>query len=298
MNTPAKNELSILIPTYNDVCTSLVEALCRQAEPTGIRYEVIVAEDGSTRRDVIEANRAINAQPNCRYIERAENSGRAAIRNFLAQQARYHWLLFIDGDMMMAADDYLQRYLRCEATTVIDGGVVIKGDAKQYAHNLRYLYEERAAQHHTSERRQQKPYQDFHTANFLIRRDLMLAHPFDLRFRHYGYEDVLFGKTMQQNGIPLAHIDNPMSFEVFESNTHFIAKTEEGLRTLRQFSSELRGYNALLDTTQRLKRYHVVLPLVRCWHRLFGAAERRNLTGCRPFLPLFQVYRLGYFLSL
>jgi hypothetical protein len=129
----------------------------------------------------------------------------------------------------------------------------------------------------------------------MIRRDLMLRHPFDERFRRYGYEDVLFGKTLEQQGIPILHLDNPLSFEVFESNADFIRKTEEGLQTLHQFRDELKGYSRLLAHAQRLSP---VLPFIRLWHRLFRAIERRHLTGKHPTLFIFNVYRIGYFVSI
>ena len=189
-------ELSILIPTYNDDCVSLVTGLQQQAESLHIDYEVLVADDGSTDVAVKISNRAINQLPHCRFVERPENVGRAAIRNFLASQARYAWLLFIDGDMVLTHPDYLRQYLNVMLTpslrlTVAYGGLSI---APLQPGNLRSMYEHAAAPEHTLERRQQFPYHDFHTANFLIPRQLMLQHPFDERFRHYGYEDVLFGR--------------------------------------------------------------------------------------------------------
>ena len=183
--------LSILIPTYNGVCTALVKDLQQQASALDIDYEIIVADDGSTDHSVIEANRAVNSFPHCQYAEREVNVGRSAIRNWLARQACYDWLLFIDSDMVICRPDYLRQYVTDECNTVIDGGVVI-GAVKQG--NLRSMYEKAAEHEHTVDKRVQSPYHDFHTANFLIRRDLMLAYPFDMRFRHYGYEDVLFGK--------------------------------------------------------------------------------------------------------
>ena len=39
-------ELSVLIPTYNDLCTELVTTLQQQAEKLGTSYEIIVADDG------------------------------------------------------------------------------------------------------------------------------------------------------------------------------------------------------------------------------------------------------------
>lgn len=283
-------ELSILIPTFNDPCSTLVGNLQQQAEELGISYEILVADDGSTQHNVLEENRSINALPHCQLIERGVNAGRASIRNFLAQQARYAWLLFIDSDMVICRNDYLRKYASCEETPIVDGGVVI-GTA--ISGNLRSMYEKAAESEHTYEERQQSPYRDFHTANFMIRRALMIEHPFDERFRNYGYEDVLFGKAMEQAGVPILHIDNPMSFEIFEENEHFVSKTEEGLRTLYQFRHELKGYSRLLDRVQDLPR-----TPIRWWHQLFGAIERKHLTGRHPSLWVFNMYKIGYFLSL
>ena len=283
--------LSILIPTYNDVCCQLVNDLQSQAAALGIEYEIIVADDGSTDEAVLRQNRTINALPYCRLLERGMNSGRAVIRNVLANEARYPWLLFIDSDMTVCRTDFIERYI----TTVGDvvyGGLVIRHTTRQ---NLRARYELSRASEHTLERRRQSPYHDFHTANFMIRRDLMLTHPFDERFSRYGYEDVLLGKTLQMNAIGIEHIDNPLSFEIFESNAAFVSKTEEGLQTLYRFRHELRGYSRMIDFTEQ---HPVVSVLIRCWHHIAKKWERRHLCSNAPTLCVFTLYRLGYFLSL
>jgi len=289
--------LSILIPTYNDLCFTLVGDLRQQAEEAGIDYEILVGDDGSTDAEVIEKNRKICKWPHCHYLIQIQNIGRAAIRNFLAKEAHHDWLLFIDSDMTIARVDYLSKYLAMEGSEVVDGGVIIGGDADTLKGNLRYLYEKTSEQEHTAEKRQQHPYQDFHTANFLIRRDLMLVHPFDERFRHYGYEDVLFGKQLRAKGVKITHIDNPLGFSTFEENTQFILKTEEGLRTLHQFQSDLRGYSRLLTLVEGI-HLPIILSLIRCWHKLFGKWERKNLCGSHPSLRLFKLYKLGYYLKI
>ena len=283
-------KLSILIPTFNDPCSTLVHNLHQQAEALGMTYEILVADDGSTQEKVLEENRSINALSHCQLIERGVNAGRASIRNFLAQQARYAWLLFIDSDMVVCRNDYLRKYASCEETPIVDGGVVI-GACKPG--NLRSLYEKAAESQHTPKERQLSPYRDFHTANFMIKRTLMLQQPFDERFKSYGYEDVLFGKAMEKASVPILHIDNPMSFEIFEDNEHFVSKTEEGLRTLYEFRNELQGYSRLLDRIQTLPH-----TPIRCWHQLFGAIERRHLTSRRPSLWVFNLYKIGYFLNI
>ena len=291
------NELSILIPTYNCVCVELVRSLHQQAMEAGIDFEIIVADDGSTDVSAIQANREIATLPHCQFIERTENSGRAAIRNFLAQKASHAYLLYIDSDMTVISDDFISRYLACLPAQVVDGGVAIMADSEEQKQLLRYRYEKAEEPHHTATERQKTPYQHLHTANLLIARELMLQHPFDERLRHYGYEDVLLGKTFQRNRIRIQHVDNPLGFCIFESNALFVAKTEEGLRTLCQFRSDLRGYSRMLTFVQGI-HIPAILWLIRLWHRLFGATEKRNLCGSRPLLSLYQLYRLGYFLTL
>ena len=288
-------DISILIPTYNHVCVELVDALQQQASQLPISYEIIVADDGSTIASTIEANRAINDYANSRYIERPENAGRAAIRNYLAGQASMPWVLFIDSDMVVRCPDFLRRYVDTpDEHAVYDGGICVGGDARQLKHNLRYQYE-RANEHlHTAKRRQQEPYRDFHTANFMAPRQLMTEHPFDLRFRHYGYEDVLFGMQIEKSHIPIRHIDNPLSFEIFEENDQFLNKTEEGLRTLYTFRQELKAGSRLLQRVEQLEWF---MPLLRLYHRLTSKLERRLLLR-HPSLFVFSLYRLGYYATL
>lgn len=290
-------ELSVLIPTYNDLCTELVMTLQQQAEKLGTSYEIIVADDGSTSEETVRKNEAcIQSLPCCRFIRREQNAGRAAIRNFLAGEARYDHLVFIDADMTVPHDDYLQRYASHPCETVIYGGVIIRGDQKS-RQTLRYRYEKQAEQAHLTAERQLHPYQHFHTANFLVARSIMLAHPFDNRFRHYGYEDVFFGKQLKEHQIAITHIDNPLSFEVFEDDASFISKTEEGLRTLHEFRNELEGYSNMLAIIRRLRPWGI-LTVIRFWHRLFGNLERQWLTTKKAPLWLFSLYRLGYYLNL
>ena len=281
---------SIIIPAFNAETRlwKLLDSIRRQ---TFRDYEIIVADDGSTDEAVLRQNRTINALPCCRLLERGMNSGRAVIRNVLANEARYPWLLFIDSDMTVCRTDFIERYISTVGD-VVYGGLVIRHTTRQ---NLRARYELSWASEHTLERRRQSPYHDFHTANFMIRRDLMLTHPFDERFSRYGYEDVLLGKTLQMNAIGIEHIDNPLSFEIFESNAAFVSKTEEGLQTLYSFRHELRGYSRMIDFTEQ---HPVVSVLIRCWHHIAKKWERRHLCSNAPTLCVFTLYRLGYFLSL
>ena len=287
--------ISVLIPTFNQPCLELVSQLQAQLEQAAVPYEIIVADDGSTDERTVEANLGIATLVHCQYIIRKENAGRAVIRNFLAQEAQYDLLLFIDSDMSLVDDQYIRRYLAADCDTVVDGGVRIVGDEDEWRGNLRYLYEKAEEPHHTAPERQRTPYQHLHTANLLIRRELMLKYPFDELFRHYGYEDVLLGKTLRRHRVAIRHIDNPLGFSTFETNADFVAKTEEGLRTLYEFREDLRGYSRLLTLVSGI-HIPLVKSMIRWMHRLAGPAVRRNLCSTHPRLFLFKLYKLGYYL--
>lgn len=296
--------LSILLPSYNNKCLSLVHELQQQASVIeSLEYEIIVADDGGTDFDVKRHNSAINDLPHCRYIIRQVNVGRAVIRNFLASQAQYDWLLFLDSDVHIPSKDFLRNYVASipsqpdAPATVIDGGVDIIGEPKQMRHNLRFWYEYKSLPAHTADKRRLTPYQHIHTANLLVPRSIMTEEGFDERFVRYGYEDVLFGRRLKERGIKVMHIDNPVGLDKFESNISFIRKTEEALTTLNMFQAELGGYNAVLDTTNRLRRWHL-LWIVRLFHKIFYPMEKLNLIGRHPSLTVFNLYKLGYFVSL
>ena len=295
--------LSILLPVYNIDASLLVnelhQQLCACDDVVG-NWEILLADDGSTETATQQANRDCAALfHGVRYIERGFNSGRAVIRNFLAEQARFEWLLFIDSDLRMASDRFIRDYLeQADQWLVVDGGITIVRDESAPSDCLRYRYELSAQQHNSAAQRQQQPYHNFHTANFMVRRDVMLSLPFDSRFRHYGYEDVLFGRSLSEHAIPILHIDNPVAFCVFDSNEGYVCKVEEGLRTLRTFAAELQGYVSLLTVVRRIAQLRLTWA-VRLWHRLFGAAERRRLiSDDHAALTLLNIYKLGYYVSL
>ena len=290
--------LSILIPTYNKVCLELVKDLQVQASLlSDFQYEILIADDGSTDKTTIEGNRAINEIENCRYIERGNNEGRAVIRNFLAKEAKYEWLLFIDSNMNIINPLYLNYYQMAEECDVIYGGYQIKRNQENLKHNLRYIFECRAIQNGNYKLRQANPYTDFHTSNFIIKRSVMLQYPLDERFRYYGYEDVLFGKTLKEKHIHILHVDNPLGYEHFIGNMAFVTKTEESLRTLYQFREELLGYSKILTYASKIEQWHLKTICQKLFP-LFSLPIKARLTGNNPSIFMFNIYKLLYYIHL
>lgn len=304
-------DLSILLPSYNNVCVSLVQALQRQADALWgkldkpFRYEIIVADDCSTDAACIDANRVIGDMLHCRYLRMEQNVGRAQIRNVLISESRGDYVLLIDSDLFLCDDNYLYKYATSTAD-VVYGGTCIGGEGlamvdneantENLKGNLRYIYEKKAEPSHRAVFRQLRPNQEISVCNLYARRDIMEAHPFDSRFKAYGYEDVLFGKRLAESGIEVTHIDNPVLINEFEPNSVFVKKTEEAILTLCRFEQDLEGYSNLKTKVTTLGRY-IPLSLFRLWHRIMKNKEKRNLTGSKPSLLLFKLYKLGFFLE-
>lgn len=287
-------------------------------------FEIIFADDGSADATARQRNAIIAQLPYCQYIEHPKNVGRSAIRNFLAHTAHYSHLIFLDGDVAIKRGNFVQTYLahRNDADVIIgtlhfsrmqvacDTAEDIIGHTKRakeetkkttepvlYDDNLKYRYEQQFLAKHPVKKRMQQPYASFRTTNFMVRRDLLLAYPFDETFHEYGYEDTLFGKQLKEHGATLIHLDNAATIADYEDNTTFIAKTEESLRTLAAHAHQLQGYSTLLQTVNKLKRLHLQ-PLIAFAFGLFKGLLHKNLCSNSPSVFLFNVYKLGYYVNL
>ena len=64
-------------------------------------------------------------------------------------------------------------------------------------------------------------------------------------------------ETLQSIKRKINHIDNPVLFNDFELNAVFLCKTEEALRTLSSFQTELKGYsNFIKNNWKATKNAH------------------------------------------
>lgn len=289
VNFASMQGLSILIPVYKDSCVAQALALRRQCQGLGMQWEIVVADDGSpSPYDAL--NDEISSIGGCRLVKRRENVGRAAIRNFLAREARFDTLLYIDAGMM-PSDGLVAAYVENmgRADVVVGSLRVAKGSVD--LSNLRCKNEMKAERRHSVGKSNERPYANFHSGNFMISRRVMLDNPFREDIKTYGYEDTLFGKDLAGRQVSIIHIDNPLLFVRFESNERFLEKTEEAMLTLYAYRKELKGYSALLHLVDGLQRRHLLWITV--WiTRLTNVAVRRRLMGDNPSLFLYNVFRV------
>lgn len=296
-----RTQLSILIPTYNDYCVPLVKTLHTQAEKIeGLQYEIIVIDDGSTLPYIIQQGDELNLLSNCYFIRKVANVGRAKVRNMLTAMAHYQWLLFIDSDMQIVNQHFIQQYLQTpiEAQVVYGGNCVKLLPKKEQGQTLRFLYEKAAQKKYLFDisNKHKQTYQYFTTSNFMVAKRVMLKHPFDNHFSTYGYEDVLFSKELAKAHIPIYHINNPVAFQHFESNKNFLTKTKEALRTLYQYRNLLRGNVKILDTYEQvICRYHLHWLLYYMFQLTKILLYHYLCHSKYPSLFIFQCYKLGYY---
>lgn len=286
--------LSILIPTYNYICTSLVIGLSEQAEKMKIDYEIIVADDVSNEF-VKEENRKLYAIKGCKYIELTENIGPASIRNFLATQARYNYFLFLDADAIPASPDFLKNYMHyADLNTVVCGGLLYKREKPDADKTLRYYYgikvEERSVNG-----RNKRPHRQFSGISFLISRDIFSRICFDESF-HFGYEDIYLGMCLEKNNVAVLHINNPVYHPLADTNKAYLEKIRNSVINLAQHAPLMKEHVHLLVWYYRLRRLRLIW-LVKVVFQFSEKIIITNLRSYKPSLKLFAFYKLGILAS-
>ena len=288
--------ISILIPTKDYDCHLLVEELHRQCEESGLPYEILLGEDGTSATN-LQKNLIADTLPHCRRIISDCNIGRASIRNLLASNAIYPYIIFIDSDAVVEKKDYIKSYIN-----VLRNHDVVCGGLYHCQHNenrllsLRFKYEKNADKKRNATTRNIKPYNNFTTFNFAIRRDLFLSILFNGKIEEYGYEDVLFGKELERRRVNILHIDNKLMHNGLEENSIFLKKTEQSIRTLVQIE-DLINETALLNASRKIKNLHLEGIFIFIWKH-FHQNIKKNLLGRNPNLMLFHIYKLGLYYTI
>ena len=288
--------LSILIPTYNQCCADLVQALYAQAVALDIPFEILVADDASTLQAVKEKNRAAAQRPCCAYLQMEQNVGPARIRNRLVDKARYDLFLLMDADTYPAHPRFLARYLEAaRPNTVVCGGFIYERTAQPRMCRLRYEYGIRVEEASAEERNRQ-PYERFISMCFLADKATFNAVRFDEQM-HFGYEDASFGIRLKQANVAICHIDNPVYHHTTDNAADYLRKIRHSIRNLLPHIDRLAPHIRLLVWHQKLQRLGMV-PFIRALFRATEPLLVRNLTGNHPSLYLFAFYKLGYLCTL
>lgn len=297
--------ISILISNYNYDCSRLVtdidnqcRALLSEGTVPEFAYEILVGDDASTHTEDLKKVKDTTEGIGQTFIGLAENRGSAAMRNLLAERAKYDYLIYIDSDAQVCTSDFIARYVASRnKADVVCGTLRNPSGPCPKGCELRYTYEKKAEKSRREKIKGISPYTGLTFFNTLIRKDIIRRIPFDSRCTQYGYEDALMGIELQQKGCSILHIDNPLIHLGIDSNESFLRKTETSLHTLLHLGNPMQLHAGASRMAHRLQRFRLD-ALFRFLFHMFGNPMRRNLLGRHPNLLVFQLYKLGYYMML
>jgi hypothetical protein len=287
--------LSILIPIYNFDVRPLVRSLLQQAEALDVAFELLCLDDGS-EESIRLLHRPMANWKGVIYRELEENIGRSRIRNQLAEEAQYPYLLFLDCDSELCTPDFLQQYLAAaQPDRVVVGKRVYSptppSDPNRY---FRWFYGREREERPAAERNQH-PHHAFCTAHFLCPRSIFLSIQLDSNLRQYGHEDTRFGLDLEDQGVPVWHTDNPCRHIDLEPVDEFLDKTRQAIDNLIVLQqSDPRMHTRM---TRFLDQYGWtgVAMVAAAGYRLMKGSMEHNFRGHKPSLRLFDIYKLGYY---
>lgn len=292
--------LSILIPIYNYNAVSLVRSLHNQAEILNIDFEILLLDDASDNTLSREENAVLKELSYTKLFELPTKAGRSIARNFLAGQAQYDYLLFLDCDSEPVDDEFIKRYIPfCEGdTVVVCGGTAYKPIVPSKNRYLRWVYGTRA-ETKSAQERNKRPNSKFSTFNFLIAKKLFWSIRFNELLRNYGHEDTLFGLELRKRNYVIQHIDNPLYHTGIDTNEVYLEKTRQGVRNLKILLENYQDKDCLIKDIRLLRVYtkiekYKLSSLFYLNYFLFKKMMLFNFNSRFPSLFLFNLYKLNY----
>lgn len=291
--------LSILIPVYNYNVVSLVHHLHRQATELQISFEILVHDDGSDAA-FHNSNQHISHLSNCHFTETHTNRGRVELRQQLANQAQYNWVLFLDADVMPQRAHYLRNYLNSiqENQDAVYGGFAYQDSMPTPDASLRWRYGS-AKEQVDARIRNQKPYKIVISGNFLIKKSVFLNLNAQMKGHHYGYDN-FFGALLKAGDYKVKHINNQVYHLGLDNNADYLKKVEASVKTLLELYQNhaiSKSDNTLLKTFRILKKLKS--------HRFFAFVFKyrqpqltAHLLSANPSINRLQFYKLGYMCAL
>jgi len=294
--------LSICIPIYNYRVIELANELLKQIGKNNFLAEIILIDDAS-KIEFRQTNERLSNSNQVKYVQLEENIGRSRIRNLFLKHSSFDYLLFLDCDVRVENEDFLESYISeiKKNKQVICGGISYDEKRPLTQFQLRWKYGH-LRESLSVETRSSKPYKSFMTGNFTVSKNILQEIRFNERISTYGHEDTVFGFRLKQKEIIIKHINNPVKHDISETNIEFIQKTEQSLKNLvkirifindKGFDNELK----ILRTYQQISFYGIRFFLPICYN-VIGPVILWLLKKHFVSIYLFDIYKLLYFSKL
>ena len=249
--------VSICIPIYNTLIANLVNGIV--ADLHDVEGSELIFCDDASKKSIVEENRMLAQKHECiKLLENESNLGRSATRNKLVKTAKNDWLLFLDGDML-TDNGFVKKYVKNlkEADCLVGGIKYQNVPPIEKAQYLRWYYGIKREMK-TADYRNKFVYRSFMTGNFLIRKSVIEALPFDEQISKYGHEDTLMGLSLKHNKISLKHIDNAAEHLGIDTAEVFLEKSTEALESL-QYVGQLLAQKGWTNSNIRILEMYLWL---------------------------------------
>lgn len=271
--------LSILIPTYNFDCSKLVEELNNQCTKANITFEIVVGNDGSTSN--LDKLRSLqNSLENFRLLDFKENRGRSAIRNILINESKYDRLLFIDSDMLICKEDFIEAYLKEDAPMVSGGIGIIDDNNPDFI--LHKKYEKNRSENIAT------------TSNLYIKKEILNEFNF-IDVKKYGYEDIIFSYQVSKK-YEVKFIPNALIHCGAIRTEDYIRRLDDATEVLvdlyknESYKEDIIGCSKLLRAYLKIKNFRLLFLL---GFNIIKPIIIKQLKSKNPNLYLMDVYKLG-----
>ncbi len=240
--------LSIVVPYKDYPVADLAQELIGQAEQQSLPVELVFADDGSSEHKHAADLRQHfeRAAIACTLLVSSRNVGRAAIRNRLAQEARGPYLLFLDADMLPDSDDFLRRYLEHALQGKLD--IVCGGRSYLRLTSCRedrrlYRYFSQVTECVGAGVRNRHPLWYLLTNNLMVRRSLLLEHPYNERYHGWGFEDADWALRLRH--AHALHIDNTASHMDLPSEQEMLEKFDDSRANFARIRRDVPEFRRL-----------------------------------------------------
>jgi GT2 family glycosyltransferase len=283
-------EISILIPVYNNDVRVLVKTLSQQAQALQLTFEILCFDDASTNSTIKEINKSTAEIPGVTYKELPFNIGRSKIRNLLAKEAQFENLLFLDSDSAIDNPSFLNNYLPYFSKEVVIGG---RKYSPYFAQDYSLHYKVGLAKEtRVLNKLSQNESLGFMSNNFLIPKSIYLKIGMDESLSGYGHEDTKFGYQLEKYKISIIHIDNPIIHEGLDNNEDFISKTIEGVKNFYKITLEGYGHETKLFKTFKVIKTLHLKPVFILFYKVLSRKINKNLRSKNPSLFFFDLLKL------
>lgn len=291
-----KPNLSVLIPSYRDDATPLLERLMEETGVT-LNVEIMIYDDGTADPDINAKLAAMckNATNAISLFFAAVNKGRSYARNHLVKKARADWVLFLDADMRPETDNFLKTYLteiEKDEADIIFGGFTVPGEKQSNDTELHRAFSQTSDCLDAAERTAKGP-QYVASSNLCVRKTVLQDEPFDTGFSGWGWEDSEWAARVAKT-FKLKHLDNPALHLGLESTETLLSRFKSSGPNYIRFTKahpELAKSLTLYKMSQRL----MALPGQTMMRPFLAFMVRRSFTPTKLRLIALKLWRASWY---